>query len=502
MPRNVFKSKLLVVMLCAATGTIAVCTLRADAGESPIDAKAAHPLAGNWLGTLKVGAISLRLAVEVTAKPDGTYAGTLNSLDQDAVARPVDEVMLKDKSVHLALKAFRLAIDGTLNEAATEISGKFKQGGLALPIVLKKSEHPPAPRKRPQEPKPPYPYRSEEVTYENKAGHAKLAGTLTIPRGDGRFPAVLLITGSGPQDRDEQIFGHRPFLVLADYLTRRGIAVLRVDDRGVGKSTGDVQKATSEDFAGDVEAGVAFLRSRPEVDPAKIGLIGHSEGGIIAPMVANRTHEVAFIVMLAGPGVTGDEILRMQMEFLLKQVGASESMVARSVDYQKKLYAAVNGEHDAAALEKKMKALRAEYIASLTPAEKKQAGAGEDSSESGAKVLGSPWFRFFLAYDPRPALTRVQCPVLALIGEKDMQVPPKANIPELEKALKSGGNKDFTVRELPHLNHLFQACENGSVTEYAKIEETFAPAALEVIGKWIAEHTSTNSSGAHATRRP
>jgi pimeloyl-ACP methyl ester carboxylesterase len=416
------------------------------------------------------------------------------------VARPLDEVTLKDKTVHIGFKAFRLAIDGTLNEAGTEISGKFKQGGLTLPIVFKKSDHAPAPRKRPQEPKPPYPYLSVEVTYENKPGHAKLAGTLTIPRGDGRFPAVLLITGSGPQDRDEQIFGHRPFLVLADYLSRRGIAVLRVDDRGVGKSTGDVQKATSEDFAGDVEAGVAFLRSRPEVDPAKIGLIGHSEGGLIAPMVANRTHDVAFIVMLAGPGVTGTEILRSQLEFLLKQVGASDSMVARTVVYQNKLYAAVNAEHDAAALDKKMKALKAEYLATLTPAERKLADSGEDSSDQSAKALGSPWFRFFLAYDPRPALTRVQCPVLALIGEKDMQVPAKANIPELEKALKSGGNKDFTVRELPHLNHLFQTCENGSVTEYAKIEETFSPSALVLIGKWIAEHTSTNSSGAAAAQ--
>jgi len=489
--------KLLVAALCA----VLCCGVSAQANESPPAARSTHAsLAGNWLGTLKVGAISLRLAVAVTAKPDGSYSGTLNSLDQDAVAHPVDEVTLKDKSVHIAFKKLGLAIDGALNETGTQIVGKFKQGPLTLPFTLTKSDKPPEARKRPQEPHPPFPYRAEEVTYENKAGHAKFTGTLTIPRGPGRFPAVLLITGSGQQNRDEEILGHRPFFVLADYLTRHGIAVLRVDDRGVGGSTGDVKNATTEDFAGDALAGVAYLRTRTDIDPQKIGLIGHSEGGEIAPMVANRSNDVAFIVLLAGPGLPGDQIVLAQAEFLMKQIGASDSLVARTRAFQKKLYAAIKEEHDPAQLAKKIKAAHTEFQASLPPAEKDLAGAGQDSAELSVKVLGSPWFRFFLSYDPRPALSRVKCPVLALIGEKDMQVPPKANIPELEKALRAGGNKDFTVRELPHLNHLFQTCENGSVTEYAKIEETFCPTALELIAKWIQEHTSGNPSSGHAAR--
>jgi uncharacterized protein len=489
-----------IAALCSSTGW----ALAAQAKDSsqPNPKAVQQPLAGNWLGTLKVGAISLRLAVSVTGKPDGTYSGTLTSTDQDNVPHPLTEVTLKQNAVHMELKQLRLAIDGTLNEAGSEISGKFKQGGVTFPIVFKKSDRAPEPRKRPQEPKPPYPYRAEEVTYENKAGRAKLAGTLTIPRGPGRYPAVLLITGSGQQDRDEQVLGHKPFLVLADHLTRHGIAVLRVDDRGVGGSTGDVAHATTEDFAGDVLAGVAYLRSRPEIDAQKIGLIGHSEGGEIAPMVANRSSDVAFIVLLAGPGLPGDEIILLQGDFLLKQAGASDSLLARTREFSKKLYAAVKEEHDQAAMAKRIKAAHAEYRASLTASEKDIAGATEDSAEQSVKLLGSPWFRYFLAYDPRPALTKVKCPVLALIGEKDMQVPPKANIPELEKALRAGGNKDFTVRELPHLNHLFQTCQNGSVTEYAKIEETFCPTALELISKWINEHTAGDSSSARTAGHP
>jgi uncharacterized protein len=471
-------------------------TISAPADENPTKAKAAQTsLAGNWMGTLKFGAVSMRLAVSVTAKPDGSYSGTLNSLDQDATPHPLDQVSLKGNAVHISFKQAGLAIDGTLNEAGTEIAAKLKQGGAALPMVFKKSDRAPEPPKRPQEPRPPFPYRAQEVTYENTAAHAKFAGTLTIPRGSGPFPAVLLLTGSGQQDRDEKILGHRPFFVLADYLTRHGVAVLRVDDRGVGGSTGDVEHATTEDFAGDALAGIAYLKTRSEIDAHKIGLIGHSEGGEIAPMAANRSSDVAFIVLLAGPGLPGDQIVLSQMEFLLKESGASEALVARTRAFQQKLYTVVKEEHDTAALKKKLKTLYEEYSASLSAAEKKVAGApGSAQVETSAKMLGSSWFRFFLTYDPRPALTQLKCPVLALVGEKDMQVPPKANIPELEKALRAGGNKDYTVRELPKLNHLFQTSQTGSVSEYGKIEETFCPTALEMIGKWIQEHTSPSAA--------
>jgi pimeloyl-ACP methyl ester carboxylesterase len=288
--------------------------------------------------------------------------------------------------------------------------------------------------------------------------------------------------------------------VIADYLTRRGIAVLRVDDRGVGGSTGDVMHATSEDFAGDVLAGVEYLKTRSDIDPHQIGLIGHSEGGEIAPMVANRSHDVAFIVLMAGPALPGDEIIMLQMEFILKEGGASETMIAQTKVLQKRLYTLAKDKLEPAALKQKVKAAWAEYSAALKPAERAQAGAGEASAEESAKMISLPWFRFFLAYDPRPALTQVKCPVLALIGEKDMQVPPKQNIPELEKALRAGGNADFSVRELPKLNHLFQTCKTGSVSEYATIEETMSPTALEAIAQWVKEHTSSGKAPAHASQ--
>ncbi|HEV8000327.1 MAG TPA: alpha/beta hydrolase, partial [Planctomycetaceae bacterium] len=260
-------------VFCAAVGQ----TIPVRANEKPAANKAAHqPFAGDWMGTLKVGGASIRLAVTVVAKPDGSYSGTLNSLDQDATPHPLDDVSLKEKTVRFAFKRAGLLIEGTLNEAGTEIAAKLKQGGASLPMEFKKLDHPVEGPKRPQEPHPPYPYRAEEVTFENKAAHAKFTGTLTIPRGAGRYPVALLLSGSGQQDRDEQVMGHKPFLVLADYLTRHGIAVLRVDDRGVGGSTGDVMHATTEDFAKDALAAIAYLKTRPEIDVHKIGLIGHS----------------------------------------------------------------------------------------------------------------------------------------------------------------------------------------------------------------------------------
>jgi uncharacterized protein len=477
-------------LLAAALLAASVCTSSLQAaGDPPAVQTAEKAFPGIWLGTLKVG-IGLRLAFTVKAKPDGTFSATLNSLDQMPAELPLDQATLKEKSVHFEWKAQRIAFDGTLNEAGTEIAGKFKQSGLALTLLLKKVDRLPETHKRPQEPKPPFPYRAIDVKFENKAGHSKLAGTLTIPRTPSRPPAVVLITGSGQQDRDEAIAGHRPFYVLADYLSRHGIAVLRVDDRGVGGSTGDVAHSTSEDFAGDVIAALDYLRTRSDIDVHKLGLMGHSEGGEIAPMVANRTPDVAFIILLAGPGLPGDQIVLLQLTAILKEGGVPDALIDKLRAFQEKLYAAVKAESDGPTLTKKINALYTEFAATLSDTEKKMSGISPEAGSTAAKMLGSPWFRFFLTYDPRPALTRVKCPVLALVGEKDIQVPAKQNVPELEKALRAGGNKDFTVREMPHLNHLFQTCKSGSVMEYSKIDETFSPSALALIAQWINEHTS------------
>jgi pimeloyl-ACP methyl ester carboxylesterase len=309
------------------------------------------------------------------------------------------------------------------------------------------------------------------VAYENELAGIQLAATLTIPPGQGPFRAVVLITGSGPQDRDESLAGHRPFLVLSDYLTRRGIAVLRADDRGVGKSGGKFAAATTADFATDTEAGVAYLKTQPEIDPKKIGLVGHSEGGIIAPMVAARDSDVAFIVMMAGAGVPGDQILAEQSLLISEAGGKSRPEAEKNAAREREILTLVKQEKDNAALREK--------LAALIPRAQVDTQLGQ---------IASPWFRYFIAYDPATALRKVACPVLAINGEKDLQVPPRQNLPAIRKALEAAGNKDFEIAELPGLNHLFQTAKTGSPAEYAQIEETISPVALEKIAAWILKH--------------
>jgi pimeloyl-ACP methyl ester carboxylesterase len=283
---------------------------------------------------------------------------------------------------------------------------------------------------------------------------------------------VVLITGSGPQDRDESLLGHKPFLVLSDYLTRHGIVVLRADDRGTAKSTGNFATATTADFATDTEAGIAYLKTRPEVNPRKIGLIGHSEGGIIAPMIAARNPDVAFIVMMAGSGVPGDDILVAQVQAIAESSGKSHEDAMKAATRQRELLTLVETEKDETVLEAKMK--------------EKLTGEVPDAQIGAAiKTLTSPWFRYFMTYDPAIALRKVTCPVLAINGEKDTQVPPAQNLPAIRKALEQGGNKHFEVDELPGLNHLFQTAKTGSPSEYASIEETISPVALDKMSTWI-----------------
>jgi pimeloyl-ACP methyl ester carboxylesterase len=345
---------------------------------------------------------------------------------------------------------------------------------------------------RPQEPKKPYPYLAEEVSYENQKAKVKLAGTLTLPKGKGPFPAALLITGSGPQNRDEEVFGHRPFLVLADHLTRRGLAVLRVDDRGVGGSTGDTMQSTTADFAEDVLVGVEYLKGRKEIDPKRIGLIGHSEGGMIGPLAASRSKDVAFVVMLGGMGLTGEQILYVQGGLITKAVGADDRTLARQRRIQELIFRALKQEKDDAAAEKRFNQLWDEEMAKLPEGEKKDTAKLTKEVRRQFKLVNNPWTRYFLTHDPRPALREVTCPVLALFGEKDLQVPPRENLPEVARALAEGTCRDYTVAQLPGLNHLFQTCKTGSLLEYSSIQETMAPVALETISAWILNRMKKN----------
>jgi len=299
-----------------------------------------------------------------------------------------------------------------------------------------------------------------------------LAATFTIPQGTGPFPAVLLITGSGPQDRDETLLGHKPFLILSDYLTRHGIAVLRADDRGTAQSTGDFSKGTTADFATDVEAGVAYLKTRSEVNPRKIGLIGHSEGAVIAPMVAISDKDVAYIVMMAGTGVPGDQVIVAQGKAIQIANGKNPEEAANDAAKEREIMTLVETEKDQSVLEKELR-------------EKMKGDVPDAQIGMQISQITSPWFRYFLTYDPATALRKLTCPVLVLNGSLDKQVLPDQNLPVIRKALEESGNKHFEIDELPGLNHLFQTAKTGSPAEYAQIEETMSPVALEKISSWI-----------------
>jgi pimeloyl-ACP methyl ester carboxylesterase len=449
---------------------------------------AAEPPPELWYGKLSVpGGLELRLVLRVTRPAGGPHA-VLDSLDQGATNIPIDSVSFDGGVLKFASAKIDASFTGKLDKAGAQAAGEFIQHGTKTPLTLAKTDKVPE-RPRPQNPRPPFPYRSEEVSYDNAAAKVKLAGTLLIPAGAGPFPAALLITGSGPQDRDETLLGHKPFLVLADALARRGIAVLRVDDRGVGSSTGTFDTATSADFATDAQAGIAYLHGRKELDGRHIGVIGHSEGGLIGPMLAARSTDVAFVVMLAGPGVPGADILIAQQDLIARAGGdTDEAALKRRRDDARRLFDLIRREKNPAVLDKKAHALVAASLAKATAAEKKQMG---DPAAAGNALLTrvlTPWFRYFLDYDPRSTLAKVHCPVLALNGDKDLQVPSKDNLPAVAAALKAGGNPDVTTRELPGLNHLFQTAKTGAPSEYSAIDETMSPTVLTILGDWILAH--------------
>ncbi|MGJ5818527.1 alpha/beta hydrolase family protein [Paludibaculum fermentans] len=424
---------------------------------------------GSWEGPVQTGRGAVRLRVHVTRAADGSLAAKMDVPEQGAFGLPLSEVTFTNGRFHWEMTAINAGFDGQMNEAGDEIAGTFLQG-KEQPVTLKRTQ---APSGRPQEPKPPLPYKSEDVTFPSKAEGVTMAGTLTVPPGKGPFPAVILITGSGPQDRDEALMGHKPFLVLSDYLTRHGIAVLRYDDRGVGQSTGKFAGSTTTDFSRDAEGALDYLRKRPELNAARIGLVGHSEGGIVAPMVAARRPEVAFVVLMAGTGVPGQAVMLLQAARINAASGVSKEVSDRNADYQAKIFAVLAEEKDDAAAETKLKAVL----------------AGIPGAESQARGFASAWMREFAFYDPAPTLQKLRCPVLVLNGEKDLQVIADQNVPPIEAALKKGGNKDFRIVRLPGLNHLFQTAQTGLVQEYGQIDETLAPVFLETITTWIRRHT-------------
>jgi uncharacterized protein len=438
----------------------------------------AQDIAGQWNGFPKVNGVQLKVVFKII-KTDEGYISSMDDPEQDVYGIPATEVTFEDPYLKIEVSSLHIEYTGILR-GNNLIVGNFRQSGKAYEMNLLRYA-------RPQEPKKPYPYHSEDVMFENPKDKIRLAGTLTLPEKAGLYPAVILISGSGPHNRDGEFYGHKPFLVLADHLTKNGIAVLRFDDRGTAQSTGDFKSATTEDFALDVEAGLSYLKTRKEIDAKKIGLIGHSEGGIIAPMVAVKSGDAAFIVLLAAPGIQGNDLILKQQELVFMAYGLNGGVVERRKKISKGAFDIVINIPDREIL----KTILTEYFKkSYNELPKTERPLDEEKNiEQRVTMLTEPWWQFFLRYDPSIILKYIKCPVLALNGEKDLQVTPAENLEAIRKGLENGDNRKGTIKELPALNHLFQECKTGSTSEYYTIEQTFSPKALNEILSWIKEQT-------------
>ncbi|TCO09330.1 alpha/beta hydrolase family protein [Natronoflexus pectinivorans] len=444
----------------------------------------AQDVSGKWYGIVEVPGASLPIVFNIEETDDG-FVSTLDSPDQGAYGIEVKTTTFVEGILSIEIPGLFLKYTGQFENE--EIKGTFSQSGFDIPLVLTRNKPEKKALQRPQEPTPPFPYHSEDVIFKNEEAGINLAGTLTLPNMDQEHPAVVLITGSGAQNRDQEIFGHKPFLVISDYLTRHGIAVLRFDDRGYGESEGDFSSATSKDFASDVQSAVEYLMARPEIDSKRIGLVGHSEGGMIAPMVAAKNEKIAFIVLLAGTGMKGSDLLHLQVKQISRASGMQDSEIEKSLKINRNVFNIVSKTEDINDLKSKLET----YYKSI-PSEEIPGGVlTDDIINYQVNMWATPWMRFFLNHDPLIPLKEVKCPVLAVNGEKDLQVPPNENLYAIEKALKQSGNKNHSIVIFEGLNHLFQECETGLPSSYGQIEQTFAPIVLETITEWIVTQTES-----------
>jgi hypothetical protein len=426
---------------------------------------------------------SIRIVFNIEEVNDSTIV-TLDSPDQGAMGIPTSRYSYKRGSLVIEVDVINGKYVGNYDPSGDIFIGTWFQNGLEFPLNLARYEGTDE-INRPQEPKPPFPYLSEDVAFPSKSGSVTLAGTLTLPEEGSQFPAAILVTGSGPQNRDEEILGHKPFLVISDYLTRLGIAVLRYDDRGFGDSTGDLSSATTGDLAQDAMGAYEYLLKDPRIDSGKIGIIGHSEGAMIAALLASGNPDIGFIIMLAGPGLSGEETLRLQAMKILEVSGEDKDFIEEAIKLNSNLVDIVVTEPDDEVAEKKLRKTYAKFTKGMSDQEKARLGFSDMIVNAAIKDLLNPWMRYFLSFDIKEYLVNIKCPVLVLSGDKDLQVPPAENIPLIENALEEGGNQEVKVVVFPNLNHLFQTAITGSPNEYGQIEETFAPVVLEVMADWI-----------------
>ncbi len=425
----------------------------------------AQDLIGDWNGALALPNHALPLGI--TVAKDATVTVTIP--EQGIYDKPAIQVTIDPDNIGFTIPDIPgvPTFKGRHDRAADTLTGTFSQSGNQLPLTMNRGRVPPPPR--PQEPKPPWPYKSEDVTY--RSGNITIAGTLTEPNTPGPHPAVILISGSGAQDRNEELLGHKPFLLLADTLTRAGYAVLRTDDRGVGGTGGKLDSADYRDLSDDVVSGSTFLRTRAEIDRNRIGLLGHSEGGYLGPLVAARPDSgVAFVIMMAGPAASGSDVLLEQNKLLLTAQGASPEELRKQTEFVSTL-ATLTRTGDM----EQVRRYLLDHNASIP--------ANEQASPAQIDFYTSPYWASFISYDPAPALQALRMPVLAFYGSKDLQVPPAQSEPLARRDLAADPDADIHVFD--GLNHLMQPAGSGLPTEYPTIETTMAPEVLDYITAWL-----------------
>ncbi len=441
-------------------------------------------VSGFWKANLQSQNKNLPLILKITKTEKDSLNAVLDSPLQSAYDIPVTDFQLFNDSIRLKIRSLGVNFKGKINFQDSTITGLFKQSIFKEQLVFHKTENASA-FNRPQEPKPPYNYVTEEIVFENKEEHIYLSGTLTYPDFKKTYPAVVLISGSGPQNRDEELLGHKPFLVLSDYLTKAGFAVLRFDDRGVAKSEGIYSTATTYDFAKDVEAAVDYLKKHPNVDSSKITLIGHSEGGMIAPYIASYRKDLAAIVLMAGPGTSGEQILISQTKLIYGADKIKTKLIDRLIGQNKKIYSVLRNNTDNVLAQQRIKEITTDFSNTLSSEERKELGISPAQNDALIQSVITPWFRSFISLEPSLYLKKVKQPVLAINGSLDLQVPADENLKAIKKALKKARNKNFEIKKLIGLNHLFQHAKSGSPDEYSDIEETISPEVLQIISDWL-----------------
>ena len=445
----------------------------------------AQDISGDWSGQLTLGFNKLLIVFHIQHE-NSDYSATMDSPNQGVKGIPVSSVQFIHPDFVLKIPNINAEYTGKMIND-TLINGTFSQNGLSFELNLTKEERVLI---RPQEPQPPYPYISENVTFLNEKTGNSLAGTLTLPQSGSAFAAVILITGSGPQNRNEELMGHKPFLVIADYLTRNGIAVLRYDDRGTGESQGDFSTATTFDFAMDADAAFNYLKTRKEIDTERIGLLGHSEGGIVAFILAAENPEIAFVISLAGAGVRGNALILKQAESLFKSQGMPEEQWNELQPVLRNRYNLLIQDKDREEIKKE---LYADVLKQDTTNLYQQDENMRKRIDADIEYMTSPWYINFMKYDPGVSLQQIKCPVFAINGEKDVQVDAGINLTAIEDNIRSNGNARVTIKKYPNLNHLFQHCNTCTVMEYGQLEETISTEVLQDIKDWILTGVWKNS---------